>query len=312
MSKLLVTFLTVCLLLPPVVRAGEEEVSLAVMEFASKGGVSQKQMDALSDLLANEIRQLGNFRVIGKEDIRAALDIESQKNLVGCSDASCVAEIGGALGVRWVVVGNVSQFGETYLLNLKLMDVAKIRVAKGLSKKVEGGEAKLIDALSQAARELIAGAIDQLAPGSAPPEVKPQEKVAEAGPEEKPAEKPPEPPPPPPPGVQASAEGGSNTWAHVTFWSGLGLAVLGGVCMGMAINSADDYYKEGLNVDDRLSAAEDARSWTGAMWLGLGSGVALMTTGLLMWLLEDDSGTSAAAAPTLDGQGVVFSIGGSF
>ena len=91
--------------------AAQEAVPVAVMEFASKGGVTQEQMDALGDMLANNIRAAGNYKVIGKSDIRAALNLESQKQLLGCSDDSCVAEIGGALGVRWMVLGNISQFG---------------------------------------------------------------------------------------------------------------------------------------------------------------------------------------------------------
>ena len=141
--------LLAALLIP--LSATADEVSIAVMEFASKGGISEKQMDALGDLLANEIRELGDYRVIGKSDIRAAVDFESQKTLLGCTDEACIAELGGALGVRYVVVGNISMFGELYLLNLKILDVEKIRVAKGLSRKVSGGESKLIDALSIAA-----------------------------------------------------------------------------------------------------------------------------------------------------------------
>jgi len=54
----------------------EEPVSIAVMEFTSKGGVTQDQMDALSDMLSNQIRSMGNYKVIGKSDIRSMLTME--------------------------------------------------------------------------------------------------------------------------------------------------------------------------------------------------------------------------------------------
>jgi len=37
-------------------------VEISVLEFASKGGLTPKQMEALEDLLTNETRGLGNFR----------------------------------------------------------------------------------------------------------------------------------------------------------------------------------------------------------------------------------------------------------
>ena len=136
-----------------------EPVSVAVMEFTSKGGVTQDQMDALSDMLAKEIEGLGDFRVIGKSDISSMLSLEEQKQrLNACDDQACLAEIGGALGVRWVVVGNVSLFGETYLLNMKLIDVEQARVAGRVSKSITGGESNLI----AEAAELFKAVADQL------------------------------------------------------------------------------------------------------------------------------------------------------
>jgi len=145
--------------------AAQETISIAVMEFTSKGGVTQDQMDALSDMLSNQIRSMGNYKVIGKSDIRSMLTMEEQRQRLNtCTDQSCLAEIGGALGARWVVVGNVSLFGKTYLLNLKLIDVAGASVASGVSRSIEGGEDKLLAELPSAAKELFAAVADRLRP----------------------------------------------------------------------------------------------------------------------------------------------------
>jgi hypothetical protein len=302
--------LLLTLLLPASALAGE--VSIAVMEFASKGGISEKQMDALGDLLANEIRELGNYRVIGKSDIRAAIDFESQKTLLGCTDEACIAELGGALGVRYVVVGNISMFGDLYLLNLKILDVEKIRVAKGLSRKVSGGEAKLIDALSVAARELMEGAGFQPITKPAP---KPDPVPAPDPVPEKTVIAPP-PPPPVEPEVDIEEEAPSpsrpmNTWGHVTFWSGLGTTALGVAFMLASMGEADVYKDGGEYWEDRLKAADNSEMYAGLMWLGYGLGAALMTTGIILWVLEpDEPGTTATVSPTPDGQGMVFGVTG--
>lgn len=135
--------------------AAGEPVSIAVMEFSSKGGIEQAQMDALSDMLCNEIRGLGDYKVIGRTDIHAMLTLEEQRQrLSTCDDQTCLAELGGALGVRWVVVGNVSRFGKTYLLNLKMIDVANVAVAGGVSHTIAGGQEQLLTDLPGVVAEL--------------------------------------------------------------------------------------------------------------------------------------------------------------
>ena len=156
MRRILFCLIILCSL---AVQAEEKPVvTVAVMEFASKGGVTQEQMDALGDMVANQIRGLGKYEVIGKSDIRAALHLEQQKQMLGCDSESCMAEIGGALGVPWMVIGNISLFGKTFLLNLKLLDVGRVKVIQGLSKTIKGGEDALVEAVPAAVLELMAAA----------------------------------------------------------------------------------------------------------------------------------------------------------
>jgi hypothetical protein len=107
---------------------------------------------------------------------------EQRQRLSTCTDQSCLAEIGGALGARWVVVGNVSLFGKTHLLNLKLIDVAGANVASGVSRSIEGGEDKLLAELPGAAREMFDAVADRLDPAvkeSGTPEEKKEERKTE-------------------------------------------------------------------------------------------------------------------------------------
>jgi TolB-like protein len=268
--------------------------AVAVMEFASKGGVTQEQMDALGELLASDIRKLKTFRVIGKADIQAVLQYEEKKALTGCGDDSCIAEIGGALGAQFVTVGNVSKFGDTYLLNLRVIDVKKVSVLQSVSEKVEGGEAALLDATSAAVREIFVPLAEELAAGGAPaasgsgPKDAAPAAVAEA---------------PAKPMSTATLVG------HVTFWSGVGLCALGGVGLGLSMNAASDYEK------GDLGAKDTSKTWAGVMWAGFGLGGALLITGVVMWLLPEqtqEAGVTAAAAPTADGDGFTLTLGGRF
>ncbi len=280
-----------------------ERPAVAVMEFASKGGVTQEQMDALGELLANDIRGLDCFKVIGKSDIQAVLQYEEKKALAGCTDDSCIAEIGGALGAQYVVVGSVSLFGETYLLNLKVLDVTKISVIKGVSEKVRGGEDALLDATSAAVQQIfvpLAAAL-KAPPADQPAGVRPVDKPAEA----KPAE---------PPAVDAVAQAPEKPRskqrlaAHITLWTGVGITVLGGLAGVLGHLEGQAYERDG-----EPNALDASRAYAAGMWAGLGLGLASMTTGLILWFTEPEDGaalTSAGLAPTPDGQGLVLGLGG--
>jgi len=147
-------------------RTGEDEPSLAVFDFTSKGGVSADQVDALSDALVNELKGLGHMQVLGRSTIQSMLRLEEDRlRAAACSEAACMAEIGGALGVRWIVVGNVSRFEGTYLLNLQVLDTDKVMVAAGVSTRVAGDLEDLLAALPRAARELVQAAAGPLGLG---------------------------------------------------------------------------------------------------------------------------------------------------
>ncbi|HOX46715.1 MAG TPA: CsgG/HfaB family protein [Myxococcota bacterium] len=268
---------------------GQEKPGVAVMEFASNGGVTQQQMDSLADLLANHIRSLGRFRVMGKSDVRAVLSFQEQKARIGCDDDSCLAELGGALGVRWIVAGNISQFGNAYLLNLKLLDVKTVQVVQGLSKKITGGEEALIDTLEKSSQDLFAGLTE-----TGTTEVAPEKPVAR------------EQAPPP-------ARSDLGVWGHVTTWTGVGLLVLGGVSTYLAWDAGQDWEDTGLESGARLDARATSRTWAGVMWAGYGAGAALVLTGVLLWTLgPEEPPLTTSAAPLADGTGFVLGIGGGF
>jgi len=139
-----------------------EPVSIGVMEFTAKTGIAQEKADVMVDVLAEKVMRMGDVRVITKWDIQSMLNIEKQKRMLGCDDEDCASEIGGVLGLRWMVVGNVGRFGKTYLLNLKLMDVVEVQVASRVSRRIKGDEDDLLDGLLEATTELFEKVADRL------------------------------------------------------------------------------------------------------------------------------------------------------
>ncbi|OGR12863.1 MAG: hypothetical protein A2341_13290 [Deltaproteobacteria bacterium RIFOXYB12_FULL_58_9] len=139
----------------PVTASGAERTSIAVLDFVAKSGISQESMDALGDLATNAIRQLGDVDVYGKSDIESMLGFERFKDAIGCDDVRCLADIGGSLGVRFIVSGNVAKLGEIFLLNLRLIEPSSAQVVSSTSRKVPGTESALVDVIPIVIRELL-------------------------------------------------------------------------------------------------------------------------------------------------------------
>jgi len=78
-----------------------------------------------------------------------------------------------------------------------------------------------------------------------------------------------------------------RTWGHVSFWSGVGLLVLGGVATWQAADAADAYNQ---SYGDDKAAADRSRTWAGVMYTGYFAGAALVTTGVVLWLSGDPPG----------------------
>ena len=73
-------------------------------------------------MLAHRLRRDG-ASVVGRDDIEAIMKLESAKMSVGCDDASCMAELGGALGVDHLIAGAAGKLGSTFLVNMQLLVV---------------------------------------------------------------------------------------------------------------------------------------------------------------------------------------------
>lgn len=97
---------------------------LAVMPLQTHS-IDLKTKAILDDLLVADVDQLGLYDVVGTNDINAMLGLEQMKEALGCSDTACAAEIGGALGVAFLLVGTVDTLGENLVMTLTLLDTLK-------------------------------------------------------------------------------------------------------------------------------------------------------------------------------------------
>lgn len=100
-----------------------------------------------------------DVRVMTSRDLASMLGVERQRQLLGCSENSCVVEMTAALGVDGVLVGDLGKLGEEYALNLKVLSSKDARPlalyngrapsSKGLPAVIENGVRSLLRDLSK-------------------------------------------------------------------------------------------------------------------------------------------------------------------
>jgi TolB-like protein len=120
---------------------------LAVLPVVAGEGVSDKTASGLTEALAAEVRRRSGVEVITQREINTVLSLERQKAILGCSSDACMAELGGALGVNELVNGDVARVGESLLVHLRLVEVAKVRVIAQADRRLRKGT--LDDVLDQ-------------------------------------------------------------------------------------------------------------------------------------------------------------------
>lgn len=76
--------------------------------------------DLFTELLAQDLASLG-VKVLTSRDVGAVVGLERQKELLGCAESSCVAELSNALGVDGLITGDVVVLGGAYVLTVKVL-----------------------------------------------------------------------------------------------------------------------------------------------------------------------------------------------
>lgn len=100
---------------------------LFVMRLAPAGGLDAATANAMTEAVTAEIGARNVFDVLSARDVETIMGAERQRQLSGCSDdaASCLAELGDALGARLVVSGSLARLGTAYQLSLQTLDTVR-------------------------------------------------------------------------------------------------------------------------------------------------------------------------------------------
>lgn len=109
----------------------EEKPGLAALDIKASHGVPPELAQLMGEILLSELKASGKFgSVLGSSDMQAMLDMEQQKTALGCEEDSCLAQLGGALGVPYLLTASLGKLGESFVITVKIIEVdaAEVKV----------------------------------------------------------------------------------------------------------------------------------------------------------------------------------------
>lgn len=98
---------------------------MLVMDLAAEEGVDAGTVNTLTGIISAEMSDYRAIDVVANADVRRMMELEGEKQAVGCGDTSCLADIAGAMGARLVVFGSAGKLGDALVVHLNLYDSQK-------------------------------------------------------------------------------------------------------------------------------------------------------------------------------------------
>jgi hypothetical protein len=128
---------------------------IAVLKLVARTGIEPAAAEVLTDALVGQMRKRSGLSVLSPTDVSAMIGFEREKALLGCSDASCLSEIAGAMGADRLISGNLGRIGGSLVVYLTSVDPKRARVVATVSER-------LTRASDEAFLDALPGFVDQL------------------------------------------------------------------------------------------------------------------------------------------------------
>jgi TolB-like protein len=251
---------------------------LAVMDLKAGGGVDERTAATLSSVLAADAARVG-FDVISQSDVVAMLAFQRQRQILGCSDDTCLAEIGGALGADFVLSGELARVGSRAHVALVILQPGKGKVAARSAGFSEGND----DETAIAALARFRGLVGQVRP----------DLLAKAPPVERPG---------------AERLRARRTAAWWTLGAG-GVVLAGGAVTGLWARSQATDLKSAWTASDYQARYDKQRRTALAADLLLGAGAVTAGVGAYLYFSSD---VPAVVLPVVSREATGISVAGRF
>jgi hypothetical protein len=150
---------------------------LSILDLKTSG-VSKSDADVLLDYLSSDLVESGEYTVIDRSQRETVLkEIEFSQS--DCTDEACQLRIGKLLSANRIVIGSIGKLEQTYLLNLKMIEVETGKLLKAVSGQYKGMSEMISDG-KNLVRSLLGQAVGAETAKQSIPDEAPQPPVKES------------------------------------------------------------------------------------------------------------------------------------
>lgn len=276
MKRIICIFVIAFIIIAGLAAQEDDKPIITVLDFTTED-VSKSEMRSIINVLSSNLFKTDAFTVIDVSQREMILE-EMEFSMSGCTDESCMLEVGRMLAAEAIVVGNLGKVGSRYVLTIKMLETETGRTLQS----TDGRYANLDDLLDG-----VTILAYELAEKEPPEDLSPPAVAAE-----------PEPTVPEPAAPVRKKEKSIGVLDIFMIGSGAFLGVGGGVWMlldYLDVNNAYDEYMavgEGESEETYTEAYDNYTSlfnnyqennrWH---YITMGTGAALLAGGVIMALL---------------------------
>lgn len=102
--------------------------------------VSPSTVRVINQLVTETYSRRPELHVVAASDLQKLLELEATKSSMGCDDATCLSEIAGAMGARYVVFGSVGRLGDLLVVTLNVFDAERAEAVQRHTIQVRDAE----------------------------------------------------------------------------------------------------------------------------------------------------------------------------
>jgi len=114
----------------------QEKRTLAILDFDGLG-ISQQEAQLLTNRLRTLLVQTDSYRVIERGQMEQILQ-EQNFQLSLCTSQECAVEVGQLLGAQEIMTGSIGKIGQTFTVDLRIVDVETSSILKTASYDIRG------------------------------------------------------------------------------------------------------------------------------------------------------------------------------
>lgn len=129
-------------------------VTLATMPLQASGLTAGEAL-LITSRLNSELVRLGMFRVVERARVDDLLKEMGFQQSGACDANECVAQVGRMLGVQYMVGGEVGRIGQSFALEVRMINVASGRVTQATSDIYQGPIEGLLEIMRNVALKLV-------------------------------------------------------------------------------------------------------------------------------------------------------------